>query len=242
MPRAVINNDSIRALRPGEVISDAKVDGFVARRLSSTLVWYCFRYRAAGGGQRWCPIGTHRFTGKGIVGGLSASDARQKAKTLASHVAKGRDPIAEREARIEAERRRSRLEQIPVPPCPGGENGIIYFVHAVDVGLIKIGFTRDLNTRLRDLRVTSPAALTLVAYELGAPDRERELHRAFAGDRVRGEWFRLTDRIRAEIERLRLDFTEPADVQAPKTKGRQVDLMPDEDEAIERADAQLDLE
>ena len=76
------------ALRPGDIIADTEVKGFVARRLPSGVVTYGLRYRASGR-QRWFALGTH--------GKVTPDQARRLAKKRTGEVADDRDPTAERE-------------------------------------------------------------------------------------------------------------------------------------------------
>lgn len=69
---------------------------------------------------------------------------------------------------------------------------MIYFVQA-ESGPIKIGYVaanRSLRGRLDQLQVGNHETLHLLAVlPNGGPGLERQLHRAFASVRVRGEWF-----------------------------------------------------
>lgn len=62
-----------------------------------------------------------------------------------------------------------------------------YFIAKGWPGPIKIGKSKNPAKRLRQLQTASPERLHLVAYIEG--DVEKELHRRFHGDRIRGEWF-----------------------------------------------------
>lgn len=67
---------------------------------------------------------------------------------------------------------------------------MIYFIEAIDLGRIKIGYTsRDASSRLEDLRTASPCRLRLLCTVDGDRARERELHDQFHLDRRKGEWF-----------------------------------------------------
>jgi integrase len=89
--RAKITKRQVDALRPGEIIADEEVKGFVARRLISGIVTYGFRYRdKTTRRQRWIGLGLH--------GSITAEKARDMAKQRAGEVAGGRDPVEERQA------------------------------------------------------------------------------------------------------------------------------------------------
>lgn len=66
---------------------------------------------------------------------------------------------------------------------------MIYFLHAPEVGRIKIGFSEDCQQRIAALLGGSPTALTLLVAVDGSMREERKLHRAFEADHYRGEWF-----------------------------------------------------
>lgn len=66
----------------------------------------------------------------------------------------------------------------------------VYYVHAPETGLVKIGFAEQPFSRLSKMQVDSPTRLILVAVEDGGKAVERERHQQFAELRSRGEWFR----------------------------------------------------
>ena len=76
---------------------------------------------------------------------------------------------------------------------------MIYFIQC-ETGEIKIGYTAgDPATRLAALAIGCPHKLTLLAAFEGGPEHEAALHRLFAADRIRGEWFRPSDALMAII-------------------------------------------
>jgi integrase len=87
--RGKISKAAVDALRPGDVIADTEVKGFVARRLPSGQVSYGLRYRAAGK-QRWFALGVH--------GKVTPDLARRLAKKRVGEIADDRDPTTERES------------------------------------------------------------------------------------------------------------------------------------------------
>lgn len=68
---------------------------------------------------------------------------------------------------------------------------------------MKIGFTKDLRSRLRSLQTGSPKELRVLLTIPGTSDDERELHSRFSSDHVRGEWFHLSPSIRELIANKR---------------------------------------
>jgi integrase len=96
MARKAITKRSVDAMKPGELLADVEVRGFVARRLPSGVITYGFRYRdRATGKRRWMALGLH--------GQITPDQARDLAKKHAGAVASHRDPQAElQEARAVA--------------------------------------------------------------------------------------------------------------------------------------------
>jgi Arm DNA-binding domain len=70
---------------PGEIIWDAAVGGFHARRQKSTTVSYIVVYRNSEGRQRWQTIGRHGSP-------WTPDMAREAAKRILGHVVGGADP------------------------------------------------------------------------------------------------------------------------------------------------------
>ena len=91
-----ISKRIVEAMEPGQIVSDAEIKGFVARRLDSGKVTFGYRYRdKTTNKQRWVGLGLH--------GAITPDEARGLAKKRAGEVANARDPSAERTtARAEA--------------------------------------------------------------------------------------------------------------------------------------------
>lgn len=68
--------------------------------------------------------------------------------------------------------------------------GTVYFVGPWGFRVIKIGFAVDWAERLRALQIGNPDELRLYALIPGSLELEAELHRRFASQWIRGEWFR----------------------------------------------------
>lgn len=70
----------------------------------------------------------------------------------------------------------------------------VYLIFAGQTGAVKVGYSANPETRLSTLQTGSPHALSLGfafmwSTELEARRAEREVHRACADARIRGEWF-----------------------------------------------------
>jgi integrase len=91
--RKTIGLREVRGLQTGQVIWDAKVSGFGARRQKGAAVAYVLFYRTKSGRQRWHTIGRHGAP-------WTPDAAREEARRLLGEVVKGDDPAsAKSEAR-----------------------------------------------------------------------------------------------------------------------------------------------
>ena len=88
----------------------------------------------------------------------------------------------------------------------------VYFVTAREVNAVKIGNSNDPFARLGEIQWGCPCDLKLEAVFDGGQEEEFALHRRFAEQRIRGEWFRINDIIE-------LMMSQAATPEAPR-KGR----------------------
>jgi hypothetical protein len=84
--------------------------------------------------------------------------------------------------------------ELGAPPAPESYVYILY-----SAGLLKIGTTIDPQARVEGLRSSSSSPVSLIWLTHGDATDERELHKRFARDRFKGEWFRPSDDLRAFI-------------------------------------------
>jgi integrase len=80
----------VRALGADQIVWDATIPGFGARRQKGPAITYFVKYRTADGRQRWQVIGRH--------GVLTPDEARDKAKAILGSVVDGADPAANKMA------------------------------------------------------------------------------------------------------------------------------------------------
>jgi hypothetical protein len=80
--------------------------------------------------------------------------------------------------------------------------GFVYFIRAGRTNAVKIGFATKPEERLRDLQCASPHPLHLLGYMPGDRSIEWDWHQRFEADRIRGEWFNLSFRLRSAINGL----------------------------------------
>jgi integrase len=85
----------VRSLGPDQVVWDAAVPGFGARRQKSKAVSYVLFYRTGEGRQRWHTIGRHGAP-------WTPDTAREHAQRLLGEVAKGADPAAAKRSKRQA--------------------------------------------------------------------------------------------------------------------------------------------
>ena len=85
----------VRNLQPNQIVWDASVPGFGARRQRSKAISYLLFYRNKEGRQRWFTIGRHGAP-------WTPETAREEAKRLLGEVAQTADPAAEKRAKRNA--------------------------------------------------------------------------------------------------------------------------------------------
>ena len=86
--RKPITKRAVDALKPGQIIADDQLPGFVCRRLPSGRLSYALRF-TKDGRRKWLAIGV----------GITPEAARKAAQAHAGEAAKGNDPATEREMR-----------------------------------------------------------------------------------------------------------------------------------------------
>jgi hypothetical protein len=79
----------------------------------------------------------------------------------------------------------------------------LYFIEAVGMDLIKIGYASDPVKRFFGMLTSSPAPLSLLGSCWGGPQRELEIHEQLAAFRLHGEWFKKVPEVLAVVEALR---------------------------------------
>jgi len=72
---------------------------------------------------------------------------------------------------------------------PVEDDGYVYFIR--DGEYMKIGYSTDVQQRMKSLITANPRDIELIAVFPGSTKTERELHSAFAYCRHRGEWFHI---------------------------------------------------
>lgn len=80
----------------------------------------------------------------------------------------------------------------------------VYFATIREQNVVKIGCSFDPTTRLKEIQVGCPFTVKIEATLPGHHAEEQALHRRFADDRLRGEWFTITSMIEAVMEQARI--------------------------------------
>jgi len=70
---------------------------------------------------------------------------------------------------------------------------MIYFIQSGNY--IKIGYTKNVESRIKALQTASPHSLNVVLTMPGGLRKEAELHSLFSHLKVRGEWFNATSEL-----------------------------------------------
>ncbi|WP_298219237.1 GIY-YIG nuclease family protein [Halothiobacillus sp.] len=78
-------------------------------------------------------------------------------------------------------------------------SGYVYFIEAVGLSRVKIGYSEDPESRLHTLLTGLPVALNIFAKMPGNQIMEKEIHSRFQHLKVENEWFHFTDKIKAYI-------------------------------------------
>lgn len=85
---------------------------------------------------------------------------------------------------------------------PSTAKGVVYFIHAVELKNIKIGYSANFKTRLDALSTSVPFSLEPLRVIPGTHEDEKAIHRRFAHLRVRREWFQDCPELREYIATL----------------------------------------
>ncbi len=83
----------------------------------------------------------------------------------------------------------------------------IYFIQEQNnsEGLIKIGLSGKPQRRLKSMQTNSPVLLEIFVTLPGNEQLEEKLHEMFAENRIRGEWFKPSQKLIAFID-LAIDW------------------------------------
>jgi hypothetical protein len=106
-----------------------------------------------------------------------------------------------REHRVSGKKAQMRLDRLTFIPFGGCG---VYFIQGVSGGCVKIGYTTNIQDRLKTLQTGSPIKLKVLYLIEGAtPEQEKELHKKFNKYHSHGEWFHPHPALLAYIEGLK---------------------------------------
>tara|TARA_R110000751_G_scaffold157283_2_gene262766 strand:+ start:3837 stop:4556 length:720 start_codon:yes stop_codon:yes gene_type:complete len=80
---------------------------------------------------------------------------------------------------------------------------MIYFIEAVGLDRVKIGYSKTPIKRMAELQTGCPVELKMIRFCQGEMCEEKQLHKQLSHFREIGEWFRLTDGTKNTIERYK---------------------------------------
>lgn len=80
---------------------------------------------------------------------------------------------------------------------------VVYFIHAIGSGRVKIGWAKDLLSRMHSFTCDSPFPVEVLTTFPGVPSDELIYHQMFADYRVHNEWFLYNEQLREFIEQNR---------------------------------------
>lgn len=86
-----------------------------------------------------------------------------------------------------------------VSHLPSSAPKFVYFFHDSVSGHVKIGRSSNIQQRKITLETAYPCRLTLICLLPADEWPERPMHRLFKADRLRGEWFRYSDHMKAFV-------------------------------------------
>lgn len=79
--------------------------------------------------------------------------------------------------------------------------GYVYFLEAIGLGQIRIGFSHEPEKLLSELLSSSPCELRLIGKIPGDEEEQKEIHSMLDDMRYKGEWFFATNKVRELIRK-----------------------------------------
>lgn len=82
------------------------------------------------------------------------------------------------------------------------EQGYIYIVGNLEQMICKIGFSFDVDKRIKGIQTGCPFGIIILAKFIGTMDTEKQLHKKYKKHRIRknGEWFHLRDELLESVK------------------------------------------
>ncbi len=119
---------------------------------------------------------------------------------------------------------------------PEGRPGYVYFIG--DRKHVKIGFTSQLKKRMIELQISVPNQVRHYLLIVGTEAHEAALHSLFYQDHHRGEWYKITKRVKFFMERHRanrpIEYFENIATEKVRTLSCQVMSYSEKNQQIQR--------
>lgn len=84
----------------------------------------------------------------------------------------------------------------------------VYIMQEKGGDAVKIGMATDVDRRRRELDASNPRGVIVLAIMDGTEREESTLHWVFRKHRIKGEWFRMTDKLRELVEDCNKDIVD----------------------------------
>jgi hypothetical protein len=101
----------------------------------------------------------------------------------------------------------------------------VYFITCRDVNMVKIGYSDRVRSRFASVKVCCPIEAKLELMLPGGKDEERAIHALLKKDRVRGEWFWITETVQRFINNPPPPPREYPDLKEPYTNLSEHELL-----------------
>lgn len=96
--------------------------------------------------------------------------------------------------------------------------GKVYFIQAEKDGSVKIGYTANIERRIKALQTSTPQKLELLAAIPASMAIEKSLHKKYKKYRISGEWFRSSQELLDDIEKYKSNGFEDSKLSKFKPK------------------------
>ena len=83
--------------------------------------------------------------------------------------------------------------------CSLDKNGFVYFIGNIEAGVVKIGFSKNPKSRISGIQTGTHLMLSILKVVEGNYGIEKQYHRKFSRQRIRGEWYSITGHLKDYI-------------------------------------------
>lgn len=85
-------------------------------------------------------------------------------------------------------------------------NGLVYVIGNKEFKLCKIGFSTDINKRIKSLQTGCPFKIEILAIITGSYEIEKQLHLKYKKYNTTGEWFRIEEDLEIDLNNFENDL------------------------------------